>query len=473
MTNEIKVYYPDTIEDQPLTSVAVEVAVSTGSSSAKKASETVTIEPSSTFPPKPIPIPVVAQNLVSDSLNTQSRQILSSFTFGKVGALQVGSYVDGVSGDIRISPNGIVARNSAGVTTVSIDGTTGNATFLGTIASGSVISASVSANLITGTILNAQIASIDWAKITNVVIDWAQIQNVVIQWAQIQDVSVTNAQIESLSASKINTGTLTGINIVIGSGNSIFKADSNGIYLGNSSYGSAPFRVNPNGDVVATSITLRNALVSTNSTWEGNIIASAYIGSLTAGHITSGTIYVGGTSQPDALVIGESVNTGNSKFRFQRGSRMWEDNTSRLGINSIGSPMIVYVDSYEVMVVNSNNPNNSALGRSVKFTGGIQLANGRGMYFWDNTSQYIAGASNAMLYKTNSTGDHMFYQGGTVRCIIDDNIWCDNNIYADGSFYTSSGLYFSSSGSGANNKLYRSGNDLYYRDNDGNSHLLT
>jgi hypothetical protein len=332
--DEPKIYYPDTIEDQPLTSIAVEDVVTTGSTANKTASTGNVVESLSTIPARPIPIPVMAKELISDSLNTQSRQILSSYTFGKVGALQIGEYVSGTSGDIRISPDGITGRNSAGVTTFSIDGTTGNATFKGTIVAGSVISAEISANLITGTIVNAQIASIEWAKITNV--------------------AITNANIVSLSASKITTGTLSGINISIGTGENVFKADSNGIYLGDSTYSDAPFRVNMDGDVFASSITLENALISTGSTYQGNVISATYIGNLTAGHITSGTITVGGTNQPSALVIMESTNDGNSRLRFQRLSRIWEDNSARLGINSIGSPMFIYVDSTEVVVLQTN-----------------------------------------------------------------------------------------------------------------------
>ena len=44
--------------------------------------------------------------------------------------------------------------------------------------------------------------------------------------------------------------------IAIGSGNDIFKADSNGIYLGNANFNDSPFRVNMKGAVTATSFTL-------------------------------------------------------------------------------------------------------------------------------------------------------------------------------------------------------------------------
>lgn len=59
-----------------------------------------------------------------------------------------------------------------------------------------------------------------------------------------------------ISANSIVTGSLQGINIAIGSGKNIFKADTNGIYLGNAVFGSAPFRSDMAGNVIANSITL-------------------------------------------------------------------------------------------------------------------------------------------------------------------------------------------------------------------------
>lgn len=76
-------------------------------------------------------------NLVKDIINTKidsaAKTILDSFTFGVSGALQIGTYVNGVTGDLKISPNGIIARNSAGASTLAVDGTTGNVTMIGTI----------------------------------------------------------------------------------------------------------------------------------------------------------------------------------------------------------------------------------------------------------------------------------------------------------------------------------------------------
>lgn len=90
-------------------------------------------------PTRTFPTQTIANTVISDSFNTQSRRILDRYEFSKNGSIQIGEYEEGVSGDIRISPSGFIARNSAGVTTITIDGTTGDATFKGTIVAGSLI----------------------------------------------------------------------------------------------------------------------------------------------------------------------------------------------------------------------------------------------------------------------------------------------------------------------------------------------
>ncbi len=77
-------------------------------------------------------------HFIDSNIDTSTKTILSDFTFGVSGALQIGTYENGVSGDIRISPNGIIGRDSSGANTFTIDGTTGSATFTGSI-TGSVI----------------------------------------------------------------------------------------------------------------------------------------------------------------------------------------------------------------------------------------------------------------------------------------------------------------------------------------------
>ena len=69
-------------------------------------------------------------------------------------------------------------------------------------------------------------------------------------------------------------GALSGGTISIGSSNSIFKADSNGIYLGNATFGSAPFRVTPAGALTATSATITGTVTATGGAVGGWTIDS-------------------------------------------------------------------------------------------------------------------------------------------------------------------------------------------------------
>jgi len=75
-------------------------------------------------------------------------------------------------------------------------------------------------------------------------------------------------------------GALSGGTISIGTDNSIFKADSNGIYLGNSTFLSAPFRVTPAGVITATSGVLGGWNIGTvNQNDSGALSGALYSGS--------------------------------------------------------------------------------------------------------------------------------------------------------------------------------------------------
>lgn len=91
-----------------------------------------------------IPQPVIASDLTSSTLDTSTKQILDTFNFGQVGAIQIGVYQATISGMIKISPNGIVGiSKDTGSSSFTLDGTTGNATFRGTVTAGSLISGTI------------------------------------------------------------------------------------------------------------------------------------------------------------------------------------------------------------------------------------------------------------------------------------------------------------------------------------------
>lgn len=134
MSTSDKVYYPEIIETYPLPDTVVETETPAGTYT-PKGDFTPSADVDEKFPPKS-----VAKELIGVSLNTKSQKILGNFTFGQVGAISIGTYESGVSGDIRLTPTGIVARNINGVTTFALDGSTGDAVFLGQVKAGSVVS---------------------------------------------------------------------------------------------------------------------------------------------------------------------------------------------------------------------------------------------------------------------------------------------------------------------------------------------
>lgn len=136
MADNEKVYTPDwSLPDQPFPGKEEEdLSASQKTSSGVYSPQKLT--------DNPLPVRKTAHELIGSALNTKSRKILAEFQFTEMGAISIGRYVPGVSGDIRHSPNGIVARNQAGLITFALDGTTGNAVFRGTVQAGSIISES-------------------------------------------------------------------------------------------------------------------------------------------------------------------------------------------------------------------------------------------------------------------------------------------------------------------------------------------
>jgi hypothetical protein len=80
---------------------------------------------------------IITSAALNSKLDTAAGTILGQFALTGSGALQIGTYTYGSYGDIRITPNGITARNNLGATTFSIDGTTGNAVFAGQLSAAS------------------------------------------------------------------------------------------------------------------------------------------------------------------------------------------------------------------------------------------------------------------------------------------------------------------------------------------------
>jgi hypothetical protein len=128
------VYYPPEIKDQAIGNQTETV----GNDTTNKTYDTEVYSPVSPVN-RDTPKIVISHETVSQSLDTRTKKIRGEYSFSKEGAIVIGGYVNGVSGEIAISPDGLVAKNVNGEDTIAIDGTTGNATFKGTVQAGSLI----------------------------------------------------------------------------------------------------------------------------------------------------------------------------------------------------------------------------------------------------------------------------------------------------------------------------------------------
>lgn len=137
---ELKVYTPQVVEETPFPQEGI-VDFGTSQPSSGKGQATSygpTTTADQTFPTKRI-----AVELLSSALNTRTKRILQEFQFTQTGALQIGVFETGISGDLRISPNGIVGRDATGFETIAIDATTGDVVITGTFRSRSIISGDI------------------------------------------------------------------------------------------------------------------------------------------------------------------------------------------------------------------------------------------------------------------------------------------------------------------------------------------
>jgi hypothetical protein len=113
----------------------------------------------------------------------------------------------------------------------------------------------------------------------------------------------------TISGGTISGGTISGGTIAIGSGNTIFKASTDGISLGHATFADAPFRVTAAGVLTATSATINGAITATSLTLSAGVkVPNASVdglGSLALKSSVSATTDVTGLG---ALATRNSVN---------------------------------------------------------------------------------------------------------------------------------------------------------------------
>lgn len=168
-----------------------------------------------------------------------------------------------------------------------------------------------------------------------------------------------------VNASKIYTGSLSGINMSIGTGNSIFKADANGIYLGNANFGAAPFKVDMSGNVTANNITL------------------------------SGTI--NSSEMNNSVIKGGSLNIGNGIFMVDSNGNVTIKSGS-ISWGSVGKPSY---SPYEVGALPIGAPQLTNITSTGIYTGAI------------TANQITAGKITASQIDTTNLSVAKIYQNGS------------------------------------------------------------
>lgn len=160
----------------------------------------------------------------------------------------------------------------------------------------------------------------------------------------------------SLSGVKISDGTITGNKLVAYT----IQADNiatNAISADKITAGAVSADKIATGAVTATKINVSYlSAISSNigSITAGTINADTVnVQNLNASNFNRGIFQVGYAGKPTAMYIARGA-IGDAKFYFEGGSRMWSDSSNRIGINSLGSPMYIYVDSQERLIIPSS-----------------------------------------------------------------------------------------------------------------------
>src|SRR6266496_673277 len=123
---------PEEIVDQPIILLDGSIIDSSGQASSPL-TQSPTTELDKKFPPR-----IVAHATISESLDTETKRIKGEFQFESLGAFTVQSTIHPLA-SITYSGDGIIGIDANGNTTFSIDGETGDATFLGTLQAGTLI----------------------------------------------------------------------------------------------------------------------------------------------------------------------------------------------------------------------------------------------------------------------------------------------------------------------------------------------
>lgn len=244
----------------------------------------------------------------------------------------------------------------------------------------------------------------------------------------------------------LSGATITGGTISIGSGNSIFKADSNGIYLGNASIGSAPFKVTPAGVLTATGANLTGQVTATGGAIGGwTINGSQLVGSGSAGQIildpNTPSVKFNNTSNITKLII----RTGQLSYLSGGGISFT--------INAFSVPSF-YASSGYSNYDGTGSPSTVYIGTAGNYTGTVNASGFSNPYAGVTSNDFNGDLSIYVAAQvTDSSGQYVgtMYLGGASS-------YAYGGSFASYGYNTAQSLYFPAAGTYTITPIY----NVYY-----------
>lgn len=274
------------------------------------------------------------------------------------------------------------------------------------------------------------------------------------QFLRTKSITSSMLDVSELSSVAANTGALTVTgDLIAGSGaNTLGYSPTNGLYLGNATPGSAPFRVASDGTMVATAATLTGTVTA-------NTLTANNAGSIAGWTIDSAKLSQGNTG------IGNS-----GVYRFWSGN-LGSPSLSNFSVDSSGNIKSaggtiagMSVDSAKMTVgnagVGSSGGYNFWSGNSTPSSAPFRVSTAGAL---TSTSATVTGAVTATSgsFTGSITTSNIDANGGTLAALtVDGTITLGTGgkiTDADGSFWDSTGITLISSGSFGDSIKWKSG----------------
>lgn len=190
-------------------------------------------------------------------------------------------------------------------------------------------------------------------------------------------------------ASQVSGGTTRFESISVGAGATCFRADQSGIWLGAEKWADAPFKVDMNGNLYATSATLngytKNADVTTII---GNTVTTGYVNALnvTANSVSAGWVYAGNISANQintgtlnaSLITVTNLNADNITAGTITATRIASLDASKIGSGTFDTQRIPNLDCDKITT-------GTLIGRNIQSSSGnerVVLDNGDYIKFY-------------------------------------------------------------------------------------------